>query len=416
MANNKRYDKKRRLLKKGEQQRADGYYVYRWTDRRGQRHSVNAKTLEELREKEEGILKNSIDGIRSDVKNATVNDVYELWCKVKRGLKDNTFQNYKYMYTMFVKPQFGELRLQTLKKSDVKQFYNSLIEDKGLKINTIDNIHSVLHQVLQMAVEDNYIRANVSDGVMKELKRARNVGEGHRKALTIQEQTLFLDFLKPENSPYHRWYPIFAVMVGTGMRVGEATGLRWCDVDFEEGVIEVNHTLVYYSHGNQGCSFNVHTPKTEAGKRTIPMLQSVKEALLEEKELQEMLETKCTVTIDGYTDFIFINRFGGTQHQGTLNKALRRIIRDCNEKQLEKEEKEPVLLPSFSCHSLRHTFTTRMVESGVNVKVVQEVLGHKNVSITLDIYTDVTKELARKEFEGLEEKMNENLKSAEVEK
>ena len=309
MANNKRYDKKRRLLKKGEQQRADGYYVYRWTDRRGQRHSVNAKTLEELREKEEGILKNSIDGIRSDVKNATVNDVYELWCKVKRGLKDNTFQNYKYMYTMFVKPQFGELRLQTLKKSDVKQFYNSLIEDKGLKINTIDNIHSVLHQVLQMAVEDNYIRANVSDGVMKELKRARNVGEERRKALTIQEQTLFLDFLKPENSPYHRWYPIFAVMAGTGMRVGEVTGLRWCDVDFEEGVIEVNHTLVYYSHGNQGCSFNVHTPKTEAGKRTIPMLQSVKEALLEEKELQEMLETKCTVTIDGYTDFIFINRF-----------------------------------------------------------------------------------------------------------
>ena len=137
---------------------------------------------------------------------------------------------------------------------------------------------------------------------------------------------------------------------------------------------------------------------------------------MEEKELQEMLETKCTVTIDGYTDFIFINRFGGTQHQGTLNKALRRIIRDCNEKQLEKEEKEPVLLPSFSCHSLRHTFTTRMVESGVNVKVVQEVLGHKNVSITLDIYTDVTKELARREFEGLEEKMNENLKSAEVEK
>ncbi len=79
MANNKRYDSKRRLLKKGEQQRADGYYVYRWTDRRGVRHSVNAKTLEELREKEDEILKNSLDGIRSDVANATVNDVYELW-------------------------------------------------------------------------------------------------------------------------------------------------------------------------------------------------------------------------------------------------------------------------------------------------------------------------------------------------
>lgn len=129
-----------------------------------------------------------------------------------------------------------------------------------------------------------------------------------------------------------------------------------------------------------------------------------------------MLGTKCTVTIDGYTDFIFINRFGGTQHQGTLNKALRRIIRDCNGMQLEKKEKESVLLPPFSCHSLRHTFTTRMVESGVNVKVVQEVLGHKDVSTTLDIYTDVTRELARREFDDLEKKMNENLKSAEAEK
>ena len=95
---------------------------------------------------------------------------------------------------------------------------------------------------------------------------------------------------------------------------------------------------------------------------------------------------------------------------------LRRIIRDCNGMQLEKKEKEPVLLPPFSCHSLRHTFTTRMVESGVNIKVVQEVLGHKSVSTTLDIYTDVTKELACREFDDLEKKMNENLKSVEAER
>ena len=105
---------------------------------------------------------------------------------------------------------------------------------------------------------------------------------------------------------------------------------------------------------------------------------------------------------DGYTDFIFINRFGLPQHQATLNKAIRRIIRDCNDEQFLKDESPDVLLPHFSCHSLRHTFTTRMCEAGVNVKVIQDTLGHKDISTTLNIYTDVTKELKRTEFEGLD--------------
>lgn len=412
MISKRRYDSKRRVLKSGERERPDGYYVYRWTDRLGKRHSITTKTLEELRQKESGILKNNLDGIRSEAANTTINDIFDLWCNMKRGLKDNTFQNYQYMYNMFVAPDFGRLKVQTLKKSDVKQFYNKLYEERGLRVNTIDNIHTVLHQVLQVAVEDSYLRNNVSDNVLRELKQSNNIDKTHKKALTIPEQNLFLDFLKPECSPYHHWYPVFTVMLGTGMRVGEITGLRWCDISWEENMIEVNHTLVYYNHAKSGCYFNVHTPKTEAGKRKIPMLQSVKEAFLEEKKYQELFGLKCTAVIDGYTDFVFINRFGGVQHQGTLNKAIRRIIRDCNDKQLENGAKNPVLLPPFSCHSLRHTFTTRMVESGVNVKVVQEVLGHKDVSTTLDIYTDVTKELARREFEDLDEKLKENMESA----
>ena len=124
-----------------------------------------------------------------------------------------------------------------------------------------------------------------------------------------------------------------------------------------------------------------------------------------EKEYQEFNHLKCNVTIDGYTDFVFINRFGNVQHQGTLNKAIRRIIRDCNDYQIEKAGKNPVLLPKFSCHSLRHTFTTRLVEVGVNIKVVQNVLGHADFSTTMDIYTDVTKELKKREFDDLGEKM-----------
>ena len=402
----KRLDSNRKVLKTGETQRTEGYYVYRWTDRTGARHSVTDKTLEGLRRKEEDILRNKMDGIKVGVQNVTLNDIYELWKHLKRGLKDNTFQNYCYMYDQFVAEDIGKLRIQNLKRSDVKRFYNKLIDERQLKIATVDNVHTVLHQVLQIAVEDNYIRNNVSDNLLKELKQSHNFDEDHRRALTMAEQELFLKFLASEKTQYHHWYPIFAVMIGTGMRVGEICGLRWQDVDFEAGIIDVNHTLVYYNHRNgDGCYFNVHTPKTKAGNRQIPMLDEVKEAFLLEKQYQEFNNLKCNVSVDGYTDFIFINRFGNVQHQGTLNKALRRIIRDCNDDQLAKGKKNPVLLPNFSCHSLRHTFTTRLVEADVNIKVIQELCGHTRSDVTLDIYTTVTKELKQREFGNFEEKM-----------
>lgn len=121
------------------------------------------------------------------------------------------------------------------------------------------------------------------------------------------------------------------------MRVGELIGLRWCDIDLDEGNISVNHTLVYYNKGGcGGCSFAINTPKTKAGLRNIPMMDFVKEAFLLEKKNQEESGITCKASVDCYTDFIFINRFGDVQHQGTLNKAIRRIIRDCND-EVEKD-------------------------------------------------------------------------------
>ena len=405
-----RRTKKRVKLRKGEVERADGYYVYRWTAPDGKRHGVVAKTLDELRIREDEIQRDQLDGLKTITpRDVTLNTIYLLWKKNKRGLKDNTLTNYCYMYELFVKDDLGQHRLREIRRPDVKAFYNKLVEQRDLKINTLEIIHNVLHQILQVAVDDNYIRQNPSDRILSELKRSSCYEESHKRALTIQEQELFLNYLRKEGNPYHHWYPVFAVMVGTGMRVGEVTGLQWENVDFEEEVITVDHTLVYYNHRqeieNTGCTFNVHSTKTEAGTRQIPMLPEVKEALLMEKEYQGLTDTHCTSSIDGYDDFIFVNRFGAVQHQGTLNKALRRIIRDCNRAQLDSGKENPVLLPNFSCHSLRHTFTTRLVEAGVNIKVIQNLCGHTRSDITLDIYTTVTKELKLREFGNFSEKM-----------
>lgn len=405
MATPKRKDKSRVVLRKGESQRANGTYHYCWTDGNGKRHFVYAKTLDELRYKEEQIAKDKSDGIKAEARYTTVNDLFDLWKVLKRGLKNNTFENYKYMYETFVRNNIGKDRISTLKKSDIKRFYNYLADERGLQASTIDSIHTVLHQILDMAVDDDYIRNNPSNNVLKELKQSHCFKTEKRRALTRAEQDLFLDFLK-NNAVYRHWYPIFAVMIGSGLRVGEVTGLRWCDIDLEEGLIDVNHTLVYYDHrtegSKKGCYFNVNSTKTPASIRQVPMLGFVKEAFLMEKENQELLDVHCEVTIDGYSDFIFINRFGQAQHQSTLNKAIRRIIRDCNDEELLKDENAKVLLPHFSCHSLRHTFTTRMCEAGVNVKVIQDALGHTDISTTLNIYADVTKKLKFSEFADLD--------------
>ena len=401
----KRKDSHRIVLKKGEYQRTNGTYAYRWTDEKGKRHEVYARDLDDLREKEKEIDADSNEGIKVEARYVIINEMYDLWEQLKRGIKDNTFENYKYMYNTFVRPSFGKKRIQTLKKSDVKFFYNYLADQRCLQASTIDSIHTVLHQVLDMAVDDKYIRSNPSDKALKELKQSHAFKTEKRRALTIAEQELFLNYLR-NNETYSHWYPIFAVMLGTGMRVGEVTGLRWCDIDLENGVIDINHTLVYYCHRHEvelnGCYFNVNTPKTKASNRKIPMIESVKEAFLMEKANQEKTGIKCSAVIDGYSDFIFVNRNGKTQHQGTLNKAIRRIIRDCNDEVLLNDENATVLLPHFSCHSLRHTFSTRMCEAGINVKVIQDTLGHQDISTTMNIYTDATKEMKKQEFESLD--------------
>jgi integrase len=408
MAVERRKDSNNRVLKEGEHQRGNGSYEYKWRDKRGKRHSIYAKSLKELRERKAEVLKDVLDGIQVDNSKMTVNDLYHRWIQIKRGLKDNTFQNYKYMYTQFVEEDLGVIKICDLKRSDVRSFYNFLADTQHLKANTIDTIHTVLHQVLELAVEDDYLRYNPSDNALKELKKAHNADSKKRKALTIEEQKLFVSFLEKPGQ-YNRWYPIFVVLLWTGMRVGEITGLRWCDINLEEGTISVNHTLVYYRKGGKTlCGYSINTPKTKAGTRIIPMMPIVKEAFLKEKEYQRECGIECKAVVDGYSDFIFINRFGGVQHQGTLNKALRRIIRDCNYEVLEKgHEKDIITLPKFSNHSLRHTFTTRMCEADVNIKAMQEILGHKDAETTLNIYTTATKELKREEMVNLKNHFEE---------
>ena len=392
----KRKDHNRVVLRKGEGHRPNGTYAYNWLDANKKRHFIYAKTLEELREKEKELLKESFSDVNPEGKQLRINDMYKCWKELKRGIKANTFQNYCYMYDTYVKPSFGKYKIASVKKSDVKKFYNSLYDTSNLSISTIEGVHTVLRQVFELAEEDEYIVKNPCDNVLKELKKLLDQRQEKRMALTLEEQKIFLDYVK-DHPTYGHWYPLFFILVNTGMRIGEATGLRWEDIDLDEQVISVNHTLVYFCHRDQveanKCKFAINTPKTASGYRQIPMSDAVKKAFIQQREQG----IQCNVQIEGYTDFIFLNRFGEGLHQGAVNKAIKRVIRDYNT-EIMAEDKEDSLLPNFSCHTLRHTFATRLCEAGVNVKVMQDVLGHSDVRVTLNIYTDATKDFKRSEI------------------
>lgn len=396
-------------LQKGESLRSDGMLVYRYTDAEGKRITLSSATIEGLREKEKDLTKEKVIGVRTDVKAKTLDNVYDEWVESKRGLREHTLHNYSWLYGQYVKGGFGKTRIKNITFGDVKKFYNSLYDGKNLAISTIDGLQTVLRQVFEYAVKQRYINTNPTIDAMKELKKAYNTGEQKHKALTVAEHQRFLDYIH-EHPTYGHWYPTFAVMIGTGLRVGELCGLRWCDVDFDKNMVDVNHTLIYYKDTNTGkMELTVNPPKTLSGKRIVKMIDFVKDAFEEERAVQTAEGVKCNVDVNGYTDFIFVNRFGHAQHQGTLNKALRRIIRDANLDAMDRDD-GTVLLPKFSCHNLRSTFCTRMAEAGVELKVAMSQMGHNDSRTTMEVYTSVNEDWNNREMEKVA-RMYKDMKS-----
>ena len=350
----RRKDHKGRVLKSGESYRkSDGLYMYRWTAKNGKRHTVYDATLEGLREKEEKIQHDLVEGIRIPERNLTVNDLFEQWRKNKVGLKEHTTSNYDYMYKKFVRDEIGTMKLKDVRKSDIRNFYNDLIGNGKMAVDTLAIIQNVLHQVFAMAVDDEYIRVNPTDGVLTAVKNAYRYEMPKRHALTLPQQQAFLSFIK--NTPkYAHWLPLFTFMLGTGCRISETVGMCWSDIDFENGLITVQHNLVYHDHEVGGFYFTVSTPKTAAGKRLIPLLPEVQKALEQELAYQQELEVECAVDIDGISDFVFLTPSGKPQSHQTINRVIKGIYSAYNlaETELaEKEKRKPQLLPHFSCHN-----------------------------------------------------------------
>lgn len=415
----KRRDSKGRVLKDGESQRQDGKYEYKYFDAKGVRRSAYSWRLVEtdklpsgkrqclpLREIEKKLNKDIDDGIDTHTaRKTTLNDFYDAYIETKYELKQSTRTNYKYMYTKYVREDIGRRKISGIKYSDIKKFYIKLISELGFKPNSIEIIQTIIHPVFTTAVRDGIIRTNPTDGVIAEIKKSHDWEKPKRHPLTVAQQNRFVDFVS-HSKTYKHWMTLLTVLLGTGLRIGEALGLRWDDCDFQSGIIHVSHNLVYRVQDSGHCEYHITTPKTKAGERIVPMFEDVKNTLLREYRRQQE-DGFNDFKVDGYTNFIFRNRFNEPLNPFVVNRAIERMIRDANmieEEVAKAEHREPVLLPHFSCHHLRHTFCTRLCENEPNIKVIQEIMGHKNIETTMDVYNEATKEKKLESFANLEGK------------
>ena len=390
-------DSKGNVLFRGERERNDGRYEYRYTDHRGVQHSVYENRLQQLRMEEAKIAYREHKGLLYGLKELSLNNVYDMWLAGKGELKDNTIRGYRQIYDTYVRNGLGKRSIEDIKTQDVKLYYSSLKLERSLSVESICRIQNVLFQVFQYAYDSELIWKNPALRATKELRRNHPKRVSMREGLNESEAERLTDFIL--NSPkFCDWYPVIYIMIHTGMRLGETISLRWCDVNLFERYINVNHDVTYYAKEGERAGYHASDgTKTVAGIRKIPIDEKVVEAFMMERKILESNEIKCVQEIDGYTDFVFLNKNGRIFCQSSINRELAKIVESYN-CSISEDDNESREIPHITCHSLRHTYATILCERGVNLKVMQMLLGHKDISTTMDIYTRVSRDFVFKEY------------------
>lgn len=414
----RRKDQKGRILREGETQREDGRYEYRYYDVNGNRKSIYSWKLTAtdplpegkracigLREMERDILRDVRDGVLTQHK-ITLNDRWSDYISNKYDLKPSTKGNYCYMYDKFVRNEIGKANISLINYSMIRRYFNHLVFDLEMEPGTATIIYTLLHPVFNVAVRDGLIRSNPTNGVIAELKKITHWEQPQKHGLTEAQQRVFIDYLNTHVVKYKNWTALFICLLGTGCRISEMLSLRWEDIYWEENLISINHSIMFRIRGQNGdIQRHVTTPKTRSGIRVIPMFRSVRKALQDEYDRQK--ETGfCQEVIDGYSGFIWQSKTGKLLQPHTVNHKTRQIINNYNREETinaEKEGRIPFLLPYFSVHQLRHTFCIRLCERESDLKLIQEIMGHSNISTTMNVYNESNTDRKKKSFSRIEE-------------
>lgn len=368
----------KRAVASGYRQRPDGKYESRFTIN-GKRYSVYADTLKECKEKEALARERIRAGQFIDKWNITLDRYYKEWKETRKGtIKGNTALNMESRYKNHIGPALGRRKLVDLEKREIVKLQKDLAMKQ--KASTVNVTIVQLKCILNAAVEDGIIAKSPADGVKPLKAEEKAASETYHRALTEKEQEQFMQYARQE------WlYELLALLLCTGMRIGEATALTWKDIDYINNVIHVTKTISRKEDG----SYTVGTPKSRTGIRDIPVTDAVKEILKSQKEKQRYIHGN----VVDLQQRVFEGFGGKIVYNGVVNKAITNT--------LERMRADGIGIEHFSAHALRDTFATRYIEQGGSPQVLKTILGHSSLSMTMDLYSHVLPNKKQEEMDSI---------------
>ncbi len=386
----KRRDKRNRILHNGETQRKDGRYRFKYLNTEGKEKCVYSWRLDHndpypkgkrkdlsLREKEKQIEQDMFHQIVSNGGNYTVLTLVEKYVSLKTGVRHNTEAGYKTVINILKKDPFGSIRIDKVKLSDAKAWLIKLQQIDGRGYSSIHSIRGVLRPAFQMAENDDLIRKNPFQFELVSVVINDSVT---REAITRKQQREYLRFIQ-EDKHFCRYYEAIYILFHTGLRISEFCGLTFEDIEFDKKRIRVNHQLQRTSK----MQYIIQTPKTESGVRYVPMTDEVEQCFRKIID-NRVVPTKEPVIYDNngvaYEGFLCLDKndmpmvaLHWEKYMQHIKEKYNRIYR--------------MQLPKITPHVCRHTFCSNMAKSGMNPKMLQYIMGHSDISVTLNTYTHV---------------------------
>ena len=345
------------------------------------RRSVYGKTRGEVTLKLREILQQIAMEEYVPPKRITVGEWMDEWWRIYclPSKKISTCTGYESTIIWHIKPHLGKVELQELKPMQVQAMINKLVSE-GKAPSTIRKAQALLHCALEQAIVNGMLIHNPAERTILPRMERKEI-----QFLTLEEQRRFIAAL-PDSTSGRALYFI----LGTGLRAAELTGLRWSD-------IKDNHfTVAQTIRRNRDFSDNAEcktfletsTPKTRAGRRMIPLPPKMKELLAAQR--REQLEMRLAAGPEWTNnDLVFCTEFGTPFEGRNMTRSLHQTLRRAG-------------LPLRGVHALRHTFATRAMESGMDLRTLSEILGHSQVALTLQLYAHSTMETKRDVMEKMD--------------
>ena len=394
----KRRDNRNRILHNGESQRQDGRYAYKYKDINGETKFVYSWRLDKndrapagkprdlsLREKERQIQQDLFNQIVPNGGNLTVLELVQKYLSLKVNVRHNTQANYNFVVGILKKESFGSLRIDKVKLSDAKAWLIKLQKD-GRGYSTIHSVRGVVRPAFEMAVQDDLIRKNPFGFELATVVVNDSVT---REAITRAQERAFLKFIQEDNC-YRKYYDGIYILFHTGLRISEFCGLTISDIDFQNKRIRVDHQL----QRKRDMEYIIEDTKTKSGERYVPMSQQVVECF--RRVIANRKPPEQEPMIDGYTGFLFLDKNGMPMVALHWEHYFKHILNKYNS--IYK-----VQLPKITPHVCRHTFCSNMAKSGMSPKTLQYIMGHSDISVTLNTYTHLTFDDAKAEFDRVAE-------------